>query len=116
MLLPLNWLSRTLGVLIFIGIPSLAILSHRGWTKGLRQQLPQWRSVFGLTSILTIFLCWCGTASLLLVGSFSDNWIVPIALLALTGTVLAFALRGASRIEAIAAGILMFAGITASVS
>jgi hypothetical protein len=111
-----DWLSRTLGILAFIATPSLAIMSYWGWTKGLRQKLPQWRSALGLTSILITILSWCGTATLLLLGSFSDNWMVPIALLALTGTVLAFALRGASRIEAIAAGFLMFAGITMTVS
>jgi hypothetical protein len=116
MTMPLEWVSRTLGILIFIAIPSLAILSYRGWTKGLRQELPQWRNALGLTSILITFLSWCGTATLLLLGSISDNWIVSIALLALTGTVLAFALRGASRIEAIAASFLMIAGITTVVS
>jgi len=45
-----------------------------------------------------------------------DNWEWPLALLALAGTILAFALRGASRMEAIAAGFLMFAGLTFTVS
>ena len=114
--MPLDWVSRTLGILIFIAIPSLAILSYRSWTKGLRQELTHWRSALGLTSILITFFSWGGTGTLLLRGSFSDNWIVLIALLSLTGTVLAFALRGASRIEAIAASFLMFAGVTIGVS
>jgi len=48
-------------------------------------------------------------------GFFSVDWIPPIALLVLTGTSLAFALRGASRIEAIVAGLLMAAAWMTSV-
>lgn len=114
--MPLDWVSRTLGIVIFIAIPSLAILSYRGWTKGLRQKLPQWRSALGVTSIVITFVSWFGAAILLLLGSLSDKWELPLALLALAGTILAFTLKGASRIEAIAAGVLMFAGITFVVS
>jgi hypothetical protein len=114
--MPHNWISRTLGIVIFIAIPSLAILSYLNWTKGLRQKLPQWRSALGVTSIAITFLSWFGSAILLSLGSLSDDWIWPLALLALAGTILAFTLRAASRIEAIAAGVLMFVGITFSVS
>ena len=114
--MPLDWISRTLGIVIFIAIPSLAVLSYLSWTKGLRQKLPQWRSALGVSSIVITFLSWFGTAILLSLGSLSDNWEWPLALLALAGTILAFALRGASRMEAIAAGFLMFAGLTFTVS
>src|SRR6266478_8815627 len=87
-----------------------------GVHPSLRQKLPQWRSALGVTSIVITFLSWFGTAILLSLGSLSDNWEWPLALLALAGTILGFALRGASRMEAIAAGFLMFAGLTFTVS
>jgi hypothetical protein len=48
-------------------------------------------------------------------GFFSADWNTPIALLVLVGTSLAFALRSASRAEAIVAGLLMVAAWMASV-
>jgi len=113
--MPLGWAIKTLGLVAFTAIPLLAILSYRGWVKRLRKGLPQWRSSLGLTSIVLSFLGWSASTVLLLLGSSSDNWIQALAILALTGTVLGFAFRGASRIEAIAAGLLLFAGLTSAV-
>ena len=110
---------RILGVLTFVAVPCLAILAYRGWARSLRQELPHWRSALGLASIVVTFLSWSSLSmSALLVllerigfntnfFSFSPDWIPPIALLVLAGTSLAIALRGASRIEAIVAGLMM---------
>lgn len=113
--MPLNWQTKILGILMFVAIPLLVVLAYRGRKRGLRQELPQWRSSLGLTSIFMIILSWSGSAILLLSEARSASWIGPLALLALVGTILASALKGASRIEAIAAGFLMFVGITMSV-
>jgi cytochrome bd-type quinol oxidase subunit 2 len=111
--------SKILGGVTFVAILCLTILAYRGWTGGLRQTLPHWRSALGVTSIALTFLCWSILAILFLadrsgVNSHfsSDWWITAMTLLALLGTCLAFALRGAPRIAAIAAGLLMFAGVT----
>jgi hypothetical protein len=114
--------SKALGGITFVAIPCLTILAYRGWTTNLRQMLPQWRSALGVTSITLTFLCWSILAILFLADRLGVNshlfdwWITAIALLALLGTCLAFALRGASRIAAIAAGLLMIAGVTSVVS
>src|SRR2546428_13071926 len=113
------------GGVAFVAVPGLAILAYRGWTQGLRQELPRWRSALGPASILVTFLSWFGLAILALsalmdlnanfFNFFSPDWIPPIALLTVVGTSLAFALRGASRIEAIVAGLLMVAAWLTSV-
>jgi len=119
--------NKILGVLIFVAVPCLAILAYRGWTKGLRHELPRWRNALGMTSIVVTFLSWFGLSMFALlvlldrIGlntnffSFSPDWMPAIALLVLAGTSLAFALKGASRIEAIVAGLLMVAAWMASV-
>jgi hypothetical protein len=114
--------SKILGGVTFIAVPCLAILTYRGWTEGLRHELPRWRSALGITSIVITFLSWSSLAILPLLdrigintGFFSVDWTTPIALLVLAGTSMAFALRGAPRIEAIVAGLLMVAAWTTSV-
>ena len=111
----------------FLAVPCLTVLAYRGWTKGLRQGLPRWRNALGMASIIVTFLSWFGLSMFALLAlldrmglnanffSFSLDWMPAIALLALAGTSLAFALRGASRIEAIVAGLLMVAAWMTSV-
>jgi hypothetical protein len=103
----------------FLAVPCLTVLAYRGWAKGLRQGLPRWRNALGMTSIVVTFLSWFGLSMFALfvlldrIGlntnffSFLPDWMPAIALLVLAGTSLAFALKGASRIEAIVAGLLM---------
>lgn len=111
--------SKTLGGVAFVTILCLSIFAYRGWTGDLRRTLPSWRSALGVTSIASTFLCWSILAILFLADQLrvnidlsSDWWITAMALLALLGTGFAFALRGAPRIAAITAGVLMFAGVT----
>jgi hypothetical protein len=111
----------------FLAVPCLTVLAYRGWTKGLRQGLPRWRNALGMASIVVTFLSWFGLSMFALfvlldrIGlktnffSFSPDWMPAIALLVLAGTSLAFALKGASRIEAIVAGLLMVAAWMTSV-
>jgi len=112
-------LSKILGSVTFVTILCLMILAYRGWTRNLRQTLPHWRNALGVTSMALTFLCWSILAILFLADRldvnsrlFFDWWVTAIALLAILGACLAFALRGAPRIAAIAAGLLMFAGVT----
>jgi|SRR6185437_8053052 len=114
--MPLDWVNRVLVIVIILAIPSLDILSYRGWRKSLRRELPRWRSTLGLTSIVITFLSWYSATILLLVGMASEGWVELLALMALAGTILGFTLKGASRMEAIAAGLLMFVSITYGLS
>jgi hypothetical protein len=72
--------------------------------------------------MVVTLLSWFGLAILALsalmdlnAGSYSPDWVGPIALVLIAGTALAFALRGASRIEAFVAGLLMVAAWMTSV-
>jgi hypothetical protein len=114
--MPLDWASRILAIAITLAIPSLDILSYLGWRKSLRRELPRWRSTLGLASIVITFLSWYGAMIVVLAGMASEGWVELLALLALAGIILALTLKGASRMEAIAAGLLMLVGITHGVS
>jgi hypothetical protein len=110
-------IAADLGTVAFFVAPIFTLLALRGWAKRWRQELPRWRGALGLTSIVVTLLGWLILLLLPLAdrmgpktNSFSSDWVPPIAFLVLAGTCLAFALRGASRIEAIVAGLLMFAG------
>jgi hypothetical protein len=111
------------GAVAFLVVPILTFFALRGWAKRWRQELPRWRSALGLTSIVVTFLTWFSLAILALserIGlnpSFiSVDWVTPTVILVAAGTPLALALRGASRIEAIVAGLFMVAGLTMVVS
>src|SRR3989454_4655139 len=107
-----HWTSSIAAVLngvIFLSVPILTALAIRGWTR-------RWRSTLGLASMVVTLLTWFGLAILALLALtdvntsfYSTDWVGPIALIAIAGTSLAFALRGASRIEAIVAGLFMAA-------
>ena len=111
-----NWVHGILAITAIPAIPVLEILSFQGWRKALRRELPAWRRRLGLTSIVITFLSWYTAILLSLGGMVSERWVELLALMALAGTILGFSLKGPSRIEAIAAGFLMLAGVTYSVS
>lgn len=111
---PAEILGFSLGGIAFVAVPCLVLLAYGTWTQGLRGQLPQWRSYLGLASIVVTLLNWFGLAVLALsvlmnvnTNYFSPDWIHRIALLTFAGTFLGFALKGASRIEAVAAGLFV---------
>jgi hypothetical protein len=116
-------LALSLGIATYGAILCLTVLAYRGWANRWRQVLPRWRSALGLTSIVVTFLTWLSLAVLALserIGlnpSFiSVDWTTPAVILVAAATPLALALRGTSRIEAIAAGLLLVVGLTAVVS
>ena len=120
-----HWTSSISAVfngVIFLSMPILTALAIRGWTRRWRQELPRWRSTLGLASMVVTLLSWFGLAFLALsvimdlnAGSYSSDLGGLIALAVIAGTSLAFALRGASRIEALVAGLLMVAAWLTSV-
>jgi CubicO group peptidase (beta-lactamase class C family) len=112
-----------LGGIAFVAVPCLVALACWTWSQGLRGQLPKWRSFLGLGSIVVIFVNWFGLAVLALsvlmsldTGDFSPDWMHRIAFLTVAGTLLAFALRGTARIEAILAGVFMVAAWVTSLA
>jgi len=116
-----TWLQSTFyqltSIAVALAIPVLTVLAWRGWAKHVRKDLPHWRSVIGVISILITFLSWLAFMGLfLLVGLDSrtvDNlveaWLSAVLLMAFIGISLAFALRGISRAQVILAGLLMVA-------
>jgi hypothetical protein len=116
-------LTQILGIVAFVAIPCLTIISLRQWGKRWRQELPLWRSVIGVTSLGVILLCWSRILIFALVNflgvhlrpSGSSNSETMLTVAALTGTLMAFALKGASRIEAIAASVLLLLGLSGAV-
>jgi hypothetical protein len=110
-------------VLPLVGVPVLLILAWTGWIGGVRPGMPAWRNGLGLTALVLTSLHW-GYAVLLLAVALADlalrtlpSLIDQDAMYALLlmkiadliAIVLAMALKRAPRIQAIVAGILMFA-------
>ena len=120
-----NVLSEVTDITALVAVPCLTFMAYRSWAKLCRQELPRWRSALGMTSIGVTLMSWVSLVILALLALsprtgfkanfFSPDWMPPIALLNLAGASLAFALRGASRIEAIAAGLLMLTAWLTSV-
>jgi hypothetical protein len=42
----------------FVSLPVLRFLSYKGWTKGLRSELPPWRNALCVSAPLLLFLNW----------------------------------------------------------
>ena len=115
-------LDESLAIAAFVLTPCLASLSYVRWRKRLRQSLPRWRNALGLISIAITLLNWVTFMVLgisdrigLRTNFISDDWALPVAFLVLAGTSFAFALRGAARIQAIVAGLLMIGAWATSV-
>jgi hypothetical protein len=94
--------------------PALVVLAYLGWVKGLRGNLPRWRSFMGVMSIALTLLNWLIFLALsfallmhLQANFFTDGWFATSALIAGVSTFLAFALKGTPRTQAVVAGLFM---------
>src|SRR3989442_153788 len=105
-------------IAVLLAIPVFTVLAWRGWAKRVRKELPRWRSVIGVISILITFLSWLAfVGPFLLMGLDShtvnnlnfDIWLSVILLMLFIGISLALALRGTSRVQTLLAGLLMVA-------
>ncbi len=105
--------------------PILIVLAYRGWARNVRPELPAWRNGLGLSSMVVVSLVWLlhtGTSTFIL-GSiwrgptlfFGLEWIALLLSSNLAGLLLAIALRGGSRIQAIAAALLVWAYLESSI-
>ena len=104
-----------MGLLGFLGIPMLAILSIREWAATCRATLPIWRSRIGVGSVGAILCGWLFLVVLTTLGIINDSWIgfftvnrnVGFLLLAVTPSLSRLALKGGARVQAVAAGTLL---------
>jgi hypothetical protein len=106
-------------VLLLASEVVLLSLAWRAWITR-RAELPNWRNALSSASLLLLSLNWCGAALLtvLVFGHRDPAGGAPLIEIMLTlsrpldacATVLAFALKRRARVEAIIAGLLMFAG------
>jgi 4-amino-4-deoxy-L-arabinose transferase-like glycosyltransferase len=97
-------------------VPILLLIAWRSWAKDDRAELTAWRSGVGLTALLILSLNW-GLALLADAPQLLDRHTLPLNIksvayflsfpLDIDAMVLAFALRGAARLEAIFAGMLL---------
>ena len=107
-----------------LGVPTLLVLAVRDWYFNHREHLFPWRNGLGITSIVAVFYGW-----LFYWGIGVMHWVMPVSSHfaaglewdvfflcgGLLGFILGFALRGAARPQAIAAAILMWACVEASI-
>jgi len=107
-----------------LGVPTLLVLAVRDWYFNHREHLSPWRNGLGITSIVAVFYGW-----LFYWGIGVMPWVMPVSSHfaaglewdvfflcgGLLGFILGFALRGAARPQAIAAAILMWACVEASI-
>ena len=121
-----TWLQPTFyqltSIAVALAIPVLTVLAWRGWAKRVRKDLPRWRNVLAVISILSTFVSWLAFLSpflLSLIGidthRFADAWLSAAFFMMFAGIPLAFALRGTSRVRTLLAGLLMVALWFASV-
>jgi hypothetical protein len=101
-----------------VAVPALLLLSYKAWTGRCRATLPHWRNGIGLAAVSLLALAWLWFA-VNLADTFSQTqrfgtMYVDLTVLAVICTWLAAAFasawRGHSRLEVLAACVLMFVG------
>lgn len=117
---PIRHFAAALGL---AAVPVLLVLAFRNWMTKRSAQLSPWRSGLGLSSIVVLSAVWLlywGMLLVALIGAFSQSfrgleWLSLVLYSSLLGFVLAFALRGAARSQAISAALLIWASIQAGI-
>jgi hypothetical protein len=101
-------------LLLIPAIPCLIVFACLGWLKRFRKELPGWRNVLSVISIVATSLSWLTFFSPFFVDMIGFKldydpviWGLMILLLAATGTTAGLASKGTLRIQAVTAGILM---------
>ncbi len=100
-----------------VGVPVLLVFAYRGWDRRHRAALPPWRNGIGLTAFSLLALAWTWFAVGLadtsltrkLAGMYFDLTILAV-ICTFLATAFASAWKGHSRLEALAASILMCIG------
>jgi hypothetical protein len=102
-------------VLAYLAVPCLLVMAYGDVKKHLPESLSDWRSSFGLTSMLVITADWCSVILLIVVDRANLRWAKPIdvtwssylSVAPIVGALLAFALNGRARVWTIAASLSM---------
>jgi hypothetical protein len=100
---------------LLVAVMALDWLAFCGWVRRLRSTLEWWRNMVVATSFLitlSALLLFITPVIARLIGfrtflSFGDEWFGTILILTLIATVLACGLKGASRIQSVAANLLL---------
>ena len=107
-------LANSLATAAIPATPCLTIFAFRGWAKRFRNDLPSWRNVLGLISIVATFMCWLGYVTFFLLVGFTRirvnhqmPWLISEVLLLALGISSAVALKSSSRALILFAGLLM---------
>jgi hypothetical protein len=108
-----------LSIVGLVSVPILLFLAWRGWTKGVRAELPPWRNGLCISALLLLSLNWLGTAVLeapvfvnprmLRSAGLMEGMLTLWHPLSLFVVLLAFALRRVPRIQAVLGGVLLLA-------
>jgi hypothetical protein len=114
-------LSTAFQMFALLAIPSLTVLAYRSWTSRWRSELPHWRGVLGLISILMTSLGWLAFVSLFLavllrINRNEDYYLVFDILTLTLGIPSALALKGPSRPQILSADLLMILLLGATVN
>lgn len=104
-------------ILVLLFVPILLFLAWRAWDTRVRLSMPCWRKGLAWTALLIIFLIWITACLLDIPELIRHNLSLAADLkgmiyllskpLNLTALLLALSLKGASRLEAIVAALLL---------
>jgi hypothetical protein len=107
----------TLSFVVITIAPVLLLLAWTTWVRQVRSRLAHWRNALSFVALFLPSLNWCGGAWLNFImwtgqSESGAAYVVVTGLHVLDGVavILAVALQGRARVEAIAAGLLMFMG------
>lgn len=109
----LTVLANSLAIAAIPAAPSLTIFAFRAWAKRSRNELPSWRNILGLISMVTTFICWLGYVTFFLLVAFTRirpdqvHWLISELVTLCLGISLAFTLKSPSRALTLFAGLLM---------
>ncbi len=114
-------LSMAVQMVSLLAIPSLTVLAYRNWTRRWRSELPHWRSVLGLISILMTSLGLLAFVSLFLAVllriNLNADYCLVFEILTLTlGIPSALALKGPSRPQILSADLMMILLLWATIN
>jgi hypothetical protein len=114
-------LSTAVQMIALLAIPSLTVLAYRSWTSRWRSELPDWRGVLGLISILMTSLGLLAFVSLFLAVllriNLNADYCLVFEILTLTlGIPSALALKGPSRPQILSADLMMILLLWATIN
>jgi hypothetical protein len=114
-------LSTAVQMIALLAIPSLTVLAYRSWTSRWRSELPHWRGVLGLISILMTSLGLLAFVSFFLAVLLRINlnayYCLVFEILTLTlGIPWALALKGPSRPQILSADLMMILLLWATIN